>query len=119
MARYKDQTEKKDTQDAVWDEFCQVVADLETVDSVRRFFRDLFNRQERLMFARRLHIAALLVVGATYEEINSAMGAGEGTIARVHRWVNFGRGGYLRAIAKLPDRDKKKLKKKLFILYRT
>lgn len=118
MARYKDKTDKKDTQDAVWDEFCQVVRDLETVDAVRRFFRDLFNRQERLMFARRLHVAALLVAGATYDEITASMGVGEGTVARVHRWVNFGRGGYLRAIAKLPERDKKRLKRKLFSLYR-
>lgn len=118
MSRFSDQRLQKDRQDAVWDEFCKVVADLKKVDDVRRFFRDLFNRQERIMFARRLQIAALLVAGATYVEIIACMGVGEGTVSRIHRWVNFGRGGYLRAIARLPDHDKQRLKKKLIALYR-
>lgn len=69
------------------------------------------NRQERLMLARRLQIAALLEAEFTYEEIIKILRVAKGTIGRVQRWLNFGRDGYKRAIRVLGTKDRQKLRK--------
>lgn len=101
MAKYSDKKIPYPKQDALWTEFCTVVAGMKNTDDVKRFFKDLLNRQERLMLHRRLLIAELLDRGLTYQEIHTKLAASPTTIARVHRWLKFGRGGYARAIAKL------------------
>ena len=118
MARYSAKGMPKPTQDQLWDEFCDLVVALSSRQQVRKFFADLFNRPERLMFARRLHIAALLEAGYTYDEIKETLGVGASTVSRVHRWVEFGRGGYRSAIRAMPEKDPKKLKAKYATLYR-
>lgn len=77
-------------------------------DEVKRFLKDLLNRQERLMLVRRLSIADLLENGYTYQEITNRLGASSSTIARVHRWLKFGRDGYRRAIRRLRKQRGKK-----------
>lgn len=57
------------------------------------------------MLARRLHIAALLEAGYSYEEIEKMLRTGKHTIARVQRWLSFGREGYKRAIRALTVRE--------------
>lgn len=101
MARFSDKKLSYSKQDALWNEFCAVLAEMHTLDEVRRFLKDLLNRQERLMLARRLLIADLLERGLTYREISERLRAGQTTIARVHRWLKFGREGYIRAITRL------------------
>lgn len=101
MAKFSDSRLPYNKQDALWDEFCVVIADLKKRDDVKRFLKDLLNRQERLMLIRRLQIADMLEAGMTYEEITRRIGASSPTIARVHRWLKFGRDGYRRAIQKL------------------
>lgn len=117
MARFSDKKLPKPTQDELWDEFCDLVAALGNREAVRDFFRDLLNRQERLMLARRLHVASLLEAGATYREIKKLLGAGGQLIARVARWLEFGRGGYKQAVRKLPTRQKRDLEKKYVRYY--
>ena len=118
MARYSDRRIPKPTQDELWAEFCELVVRLRTPDQVRRFFSDLLNRSERLMIARRLHVAALLKLGFSYRDIKKVMGTGSVTIARVHRWLEFGRGGYVSAIKQLRERTPDRLAKRLSRYYR-
>lgn len=101
MARFSDKRVPYPTQDELWKEFCAVLADMQNTDEVFRFMKDLLNRQERLMLARRLQVAYLLDTGLTYEEIAAALKMGKPTIARVRRWLEFGRGGYKVAIRRL------------------
>lgn len=101
MARFSDTKISYTKQDELWTAFCAVVAEMRDVDEVRRFFKDLLNRPERLMLARRLLIADLLERGLTYLEIEKKLKTSPVTIARVHRWLKFGRGGYLHAIKRL------------------
>ena len=80
------------------DALCEVVCQLRTKAAVRNFLKDLLNRQERLMLIRRLQVAELLQSEKTYREIQGALHVGPATIARVERWLHFGRGGYLAAL---------------------
>ena len=118
MARYSDRKIPKPTQDELWNEFCDLVVGLRGREAVRNFFRDLLNRQERLMLARRLHVASLLEAGATYSEIRRTLGAGSPLISRVARWLEFGRAGYKTAVKKLSARQKRDLSAKYARYYR-
>lgn len=112
MARFDSKKLTREKQEEIWDEFCQVLANLDTLDDIKRFFRDLLNRSERTMLVRRLQIAKLLEEGFTYREIRNLLHVGVATISRVERWLNFGRGGYKRAIKKLKKLEGDVLKKK-------
>lgn len=70
------------------------------------------------MLARRLHVASLLETGATYKEIRQLLGAGSELVARVARWLEFGRGGYKEAVRKFPMRRRADLAKKYSRYYR-
>lgn len=118
MARYKETKLEYPTQDEAWDEFCETVHKLGGLDDIRRFFKDIFNRQERLMFVRRLQVAKMLESGASYDKIIESIGVGRQTIARVQRWLEFGRGGYKRAAKTDKEHDKKKLEVRYKKLYR-
>lgn len=88
-------------QDRLWSNFCAVLSMLRRKDDIQRFLKDLMNRQERMMFIRRVQIAKMLDRGATYDEIRKKLRTSTTTIAKVQRWLEFGREGYKRAIKKL------------------
>jgi len=80
------------------EDFCAMLSRLKTKEAIRDFLKDLMNREERLMLIRRLLIADMLNSGKTYKEIIEELKCGEPTIARVKRWLHFGRRGYKQAI---------------------
>jgi len=82
------------------DKFCEILSNLESKNAIRDFLKDLLNRQERMMLIRRLLIAEMLEQGITYREIIKKLKCGSPTIARVERWLHFGRQGYKKALEK-------------------
>lgn len=98
MARYNANKIPYALQDRLLDLFCSTLASLRSKESIRNFLKDLLNRQERVMLIRRLLIADLLMKGRKHREIREKMHTGYTTIARVDRWLHFGRGGYKMAI---------------------
>lgn len=98
MARYNEKRLSYAEQDRLVKMFSRVLERLRRRDPIYRFLKDLLNRQERLMLARRLLIAEMLVDGKTYRNIQLLLGAAPNTIARVERWLNFGRKGILSAV---------------------
>lgn len=98
MAKYNEKRISYKTQEKLMDLFCATILQLKNKSSVKNFFKDLLNRQERLMLIRRLLIAEMLVNKSTYQEIINRLHCGPSTIARVERWLHFGRGGYQYAI---------------------
>lgn len=70
------------------------------------------------MLARRLHIAALLEAGYTYDQIVRTLRSGSATVGRIQRWLNFGRDGYKRAIRLLSIKDRKALREHFRTYYR-
>lgn len=117
MARYSDKKITKPTQDELWRWFCIIVMKLRTPEAVQKFFADMFNRGERLMIVRRLHIALLLDAGLTYRKIKLVLRTSSPTIARVHRWLEFGRGGYKSAVHVLPHKSASRLAKDIARYY--
>lgn len=75
------------------------VAQLETREEVKQFFKDLLSQSEAIMLARRIEIAKRLLEGNSYDEIARNLRVGQDTIARIQRWLTSGFGGYKKAIS--------------------
>lgn len=98
MAKYDERRIPYRLQDRLLETFSEVLCRLRSKSAVRNFLKDLLNRKERLMLVRRLLIAEMLVDGDTYAEIARRLRCGTPTIARVRRWLEFGRNGYKVAV---------------------
>ncbi len=86
--------------------FCTILARLKNPEDIHRFLKDLMNRQERIMFIRRLQIARMLYEGRRYRDIMKVLKTGPDTIGKVQRWLEFGRDGYKRAVRELLSLEK-------------
>ena len=75
------------------------IAQLETRDEVKQFFKDLLSESEAIMLARRIEIAKRLLEGKSYDSIAEKLKVGKDTIGRVQRWLTSGFGGYEKAVA--------------------
>ncbi|MEX1139927.1 MAG: YerC/YecD family TrpR-related protein [Bacteroidota bacterium] len=71
-----------------------VVLRLKSIDECKRFFRDLLTETEIHEFAQRWKAAQMLEARIPYKTIERETGLSSRTIARVHRWMKHGRGGY-------------------------
>jgi TrpR-related protein YerC/YecD len=74
------------------------IAQLETREEVKHFFKDLLSEGEAIMLARRIEIAKRLLEGESYSQIGSKMKVGADTTAKVQNWLISGFGGYEKAI---------------------
>lgn len=104
MAQYVHKRFSVAEQNKLLEEICEVLQDLGTVKEKEYFLKDLLNRGERVMIARRFKIAKLLEEGLTYNKIAKLLGVSDGTIAKVEKMLNFGRNGYLIALNKIKNR---------------
>lgn len=75
------------------------IAQLETREEVKRFFKDLLSESEAIMLSRRIEIARRLIEDESYQSIANNLKVGTDTIGRVQRWLSSGFGGYEKAIA--------------------
>ncbi|MBI5076808.1 helix-turn-helix domain-containing protein [Candidatus Falkowbacteria bacterium] len=98
MGRYDEKRISYAKQERLLNLFCDTICDLNNKIAIRNFLKDLLNRNERAMLARRLLIAEMLSDKRSYREISERLRCGSATISRVQRWLNFGRGGYQAAI---------------------
>ena len=99
MARFNSNSIPYKTQEQLMDHFCKTISKLETPTKIKYFLKDVLNRKERQMIIRRLLIAEMLDNNISYTEIQKELRVGKATIARVSRWLHFGRGGYHLAIS--------------------
>lgn len=81
--------------------FFTAISSLKYQQEVENFFKDLLHPQETVMLARRLKAAEMLIEGESFREIARKMKISLATLAKIHRWVNSGRGGYKIAIKRL------------------
>lgn len=72
----------------------RVILKLNNLNEVRRFFRDLLTEKEILEFSQRWKVARMLSKGISYIKIEQEIGMSSTTIARVHKWLKKGMGGY-------------------------
>lgn len=75
------------------------VAQLETREEVKLFFKDLLSESEAIMLARRIEIAKRLLEGNSYNEIIQNLRVGKDTVNKVQRWLTSGFGGYEKAVS--------------------
>ncbi len=94
----------KDVKPKDIDRLYEVILQLQNLDECRKFFRDLLTETEIREIAERWKAAQMLADGIPYTTIEKETGLSSRTIARVHKWLKQGKGGYalmLRRIRKI------------------
>ena len=87
------------------DNLFRAILDLKTIDECYDFFEDVCTIKEMKDMAQRLEVAALLHAGQSYQQICAKTGASTATIGRVNKCLNYGTGGYRRALEKTDAKD--------------
>ncbi len=79
---------KRKREPDLYDDLFRAVLALETVDSCRRFFKDITTPAELKALSERWHVARLLDAGKlSYREIHDETGVSTTTITRVARFL--------------------------------
>ena len=89
------------------DRLFRAILTLENLEDCYTFFDDICTIGEIQDMAQRLDTAFLLSEGKSYQAISQEVGVSTATIGRVSRCLNYGKGGYKKAIEKLKEAEKK------------
>ncbi len=81
----------------------EAVLKLKNSDEVRRFFRDLLTESELVELGQRWKVARMLAKRIRYSKIEQETGMSSTTIARVHKWLKKGMGGYKLVLERLKE----------------
>ncbi len=76
------------------DSLFEIILKLKNLDEARRFFRDLLTENEIIEFGQRWRVAKMLNNNLSYNKIEKETGMSSTTIARIHKWLKKGMGGY-------------------------
>ena len=85
----------------------QAILKLQTIEECQAFFDDLCTIKEIQDLSQRFDVANMLDEGKNYQEISRATGASTATICRVNKCLNYGSGGYRKALALLDKEETK------------
>ena len=85
----------------------QVILDLKTVEECYDFFEDLCTIKELKDLTARLDVAFLLDKGLSYQAVAAETGVSSATICRVKKCLDYGSGGYRRAIDRAAGKEAK------------
>mgnify|MGYP000888434269 CR=1 FL=1 len=77
---------------------------LKHVNEMQKFFRDLLTEKEIEEFSQRWKVARMLAEGTVYTAISKETGMSSTTIARIHKWLKKGEGGYKLILERLKKR---------------
>ena len=83
------------------DDLYVAITRLESLEECRKFLRDLLTETEIREIAERWKVARLLSQGIPYTAIEKETGLSSRTIARVHKWLKQGKGGYTMMLKRL------------------
>ncbi len=87
------------------DRLFKSILNLDSVEECYDFFLDICTIKEIQDMAQRLDVAILLDKKTSYQNITSQTGVSTATIGRVSRCLNYGSGGYRKAIDKLKEME--------------
>lgn len=87
------------------DRLYQVILHLQTVEECYDFFEDLCTIKELRDLSQRLDVAFLLDKGLSYQAVAAETGVSSATICRVKKCLDYGSGGYRRAIDRAAEED--------------
>ena len=85
------------------DRLFEVMTKLGSVEDFYDFFEDLCTIKEIQDMAQRLDTVILLDKGESYNSIASKVGVSTATISRVSKCLNYGSGGYKKALEKMKE----------------
>jgi len=88
------------------DKLYQVILGLETVAECYDFFEDLCTIKELKDLSQRLEVAFLLDRGLSYQQVAAETGVSSATICRVKKCLDYGSGGYRRAIDRAAEKGR-------------
>ncbi|MGI6590273.1 MAG: YerC/YecD family TrpR-related protein [Eggerthellaceae bacterium] len=87
------------------DDLLDVLSGMRDQDEIFALLEDLMTIREIKEISQRLAVAHMLDEGKPYTAIEKTTGASATTIARVSKALNYGAGGYRRALEVLANRD--------------
>lgn len=82
------------------DKLMDAIVNLKSKKDCYDFFEDVCTIKEILDMSKRLEAAKLLDKGLSYKEVIAEIGLSTATLSRVSKALNYGTGGYKKAIAK-------------------
>ena len=80
------------------DRLFKALLSLSTVDECYDLFEDLCTVKEIRDMSQRLEVAGLLKQGLSYQKVSEMTNASSATISRVKRCLDYGTGGYGKAL---------------------
>lgn len=92
---------EKDTEERMYEIFWGSIAGLKKTKDVEEFLSELLTRTEKVMLAKRLAIATLLMRGHDYRQISFLLKVSFSTIFRVKASLEQSEGGYRKIIKKM------------------
>src|SRR3989344_2410063 len=95
----------KEIADRIFDVFVKSFIKIRNVEDAQKLADDLFSPTERIMLAKRLAIAFLLMKGYEYREINKLLGVSTGTIASVNLSLQHGSKGYTTILERIAKEE--------------
>ena len=88
------------------DKLFEVFLSLDSLQECYELFEDLCTVKEIKDMAQRLETAILLDEGKSYIQIAEKVGTSTATISRVNRCLEYGAGGYRKALKKLKGENR-------------
>ena len=85
------------------DRLFETLLRLESVEECYALFDDLCTVKEIRDMSQRLEAAVLLHRGMSYREVAEATGMSPATVGRVKRCLEYGAGGYVKAIERMEE----------------
>lgn len=76
------------------DALFEAIFQLKNYTEMCQFFRDLLTESELREFGQRWKVARMLAKKVRYSKIEQETGVSSTTIARIHKWLKKGMGGY-------------------------
>lgn len=95
------QNKDKIWQDVKAMQLAKVLVDVDNVDEMKNFLRDVMTEKEIIEISSRLEAARMLQMGEKYIEIAKVTKLSSRTIARISDWMKNGNGGYSIILDKL------------------
>ncbi len=81
----------------------QAIMKLQGTDDFYDFFEDLCTVKEVKDMSQRFEVARLLNEGMSYQKVSELTNVSSATISRVKRCLDYGSGGYLKAIDSIKE----------------
>jgi len=96
----------KEVADRIFDVFIKTLVMVKNKNEADDFADDLFSPTEKIMLAKRIAIAFLLIKGYQYREIRTILKVSLTTIGSVSLSLKYGKGGYVRIINRIAKEEK-------------